>query len=559
MSSSSSHFGSYPSTTDAASFSELYASPHASSATISAYLLPTGGLVSRFGPGGAGELPLASYSQSARPAESHALLVLTPDVHPNLDTLAVLVQRYDGHGFSDVSSGAMTITATLSGASPISLVTYHARGPQDSQWTRRYSTSVPATWFEVTDPGGSVVTITSRLAGKDTHTVSFRVYGTPTWFGQRANVAGISAYATRDVAGTTPAETMRVGDSFYMQLYGHTGGQLLSSFEVKFIEDPAVCTLVPTSGSISGSYVGTVQGELSGEYSTELLKRSQDLEDASVYFTKYSRFGKLSYLQSIFGHLGYVRLTMVGTGNCLVSAKVTSFYYDGGTTWIPGVANGDLVTLHGNAVAQYVDSTVGVFGQLATSTPVLNTAFLSGVSLEVSVRALLFSSADWHTSTTSSISIGESQASGSVTAIVSAGSFSHAVNFTVVRLSVPTLQVEDSELQALPGSCVGFQSTRLQAVSDEVDIARLLTFQTSFSHVAQIDASVLPRPMVVGVGAGTAQVYVKDISFTSVTVEVKTAVVAVSSLSAGVVTGVEWSSSSSAAGPFLPMPSHEFF
>ena len=149
-----------------------------------------------------------------------------------------------------------------------------------------------------------------------------------------------------------------------------------------------MCTLVPTSGQISGSYTGTLQGELSGTYSTELLKRSQDLEETSVYFTKYSRFGKLTYLQSTFGHLGYVRFTMVGSGNCLVSATVTSFYYDGGTTWVPGVSNGDSVTLHGNAVSQYEDAAVGVFGQLATSTPVLNTAFLSGISLSVSVRAL---------------------------------------------------------------------------------------------------------------------------------------------------------------------------
>ena len=220
--------------------------------------------------------------------------------------------------------------------------------------------------------------------------------------------------------------------------------------------------------------------------------------------------------------------------------------------------NGDSVSLHGNAVAQYADSTVGVFSQLVTSTPMVNTAFLSGLSVGVSVRALLFSSPDSYTSSTSSIAIGESQASGLVTAIGSAESFSHAVNFTVVRLSTPTLQVDDNELQALPGSCVGFQSTRLQALSDGVDIARLLTFQTSASPVAQIDASVLARPVVVGVGAGTAQVYVKDISFASVAVEVKTVVVEVLSLSAGVVTGVEWSSSSSSAGPFLPTPSHEF-
>ena len=92
MASSSNHYGYYPSATDAAGFAELYASPRASSATVSAYLLPTGGLVSQYGSGGVGQLPQTSYSQSTRPAESHALLVQTLDVHPNLNTLAVLVQ-----------------------------------------------------------------------------------------------------------------------------------------------------------------------------------------------------------------------------------------------------------------------------------------------------------------------------------------------------------------------------------------------------------------------------------------------------------------------------------
>ena len=109
----------------------------------------------------------------------------------------------------------------------------------------------------------------------------------------------------------------------------------------------------------------------------------------------------------------------------------------------------------------------------------LNTAFLSGLSQSVSVRTLVFSSDDTLTSSTSSVAISEAQESGSVTATVSSGGFSHAINFTVVRLPAPTLQVDDSELQALPGSCGGYQSTRLRALSGGVDIARLLTFQTT--------------------------------------------------------------------------------
>ena len=52
-----------------------------------------------------------------------------------------------------------------------------------------------------------------------------------------------------------------------------------------------------------------------------------------------------------------------------------SFYFDGSTTWISGVSNDDMVTLHSNAVSQYVEAPTGVFGQLVTSPRVLNTAF----------------------------------------------------------------------------------------------------------------------------------------------------------------------------------------
>ena len=101
---------------------------------------------------------------------------------------------------------------------------------------------------------------------------------------------------------------------------------------------------------------------------------------------------------------------------------------------------------------------------------------MSGVSQDASVRTLTFSSDDIKSSSSTSIAISEAHASGSTTTTVSGGGFSHAVNFTVVQLGVPTLQVDDSEQQALPGSCGGYQSTRLSVISDGVDIARLLTF-----------------------------------------------------------------------------------
>ena len=202
-----------------------------------------GGLVRVDGVGGVGRLPRSSFTQSKRAAESHSLLVQTPDVHPNLATLAVLVQAYDEHGSSDVSWHSMTITATLSGVSTLSLEAFNTHGPGA---TRRYYVNVPRAWFESADPTGSVVTVSSHLDGKDTHTSSLRVFGDPSWFTQRPGGAGAVAYMTSDEAGTIPAETLRRGDRFYLQLYGHTGGYALSSFEVKLIEDASVCTLVPT-------------------------------------------------------------------------------------------------------------------------------------------------------------------------------------------------------------------------------------------------------------------------------------------------------------------------
>ena len=93
-----------------------------------------------------------------------------------------------------------------------------------------------------------------------------------------------------------------------------------------------------------------------------------------------------------------------------------------------------------------------MFGQLVTSPPVLNTAFLSGVNQDASVCTLRLSSDDIKSSSSTSIAISEAHASGSTTATMSRGDFSHAINFTVVQLGAPTLQVDYSEQQALPPS-----------------------------------------------------------------------------------------------------------
>ena len=83
--------------------------------------------------------------------------------------------------------------------------------------------------------------MSASLSGGSILTADFRLYGTPGWFSSTISSAGIAAYMTSDAAGTTPSETMRLGDTFYLQLYANTGGQEMSSFEVKIIEDPNVC------------------------------------------------------------------------------------------------------------------------------------------------------------------------------------------------------------------------------------------------------------------------------------------------------------------------------
>ena len=144
----------------------------------------------------------------------------------------------------------LAVLESLSGKSSLSLSAYNTRVPGG---TRRYYASEPRAWFEATGPGGSVVMIRSSFGGKDTHTSIFRVYGDPTWFSQRPSAAGAVAYMMSETAGNTPAETI---DRFYLQLCGRTSGASVPSFEVKLMEDPPVCTLVPTSIGISASYVG---------------------------------------------------------------------------------------------------------------------------------------------------------------------------------------------------------------------------------------------------------------------------------------------------------------
>ena len=556
-SSSSTGFGSYPSITASATFSELYDNPRASSMQVAAILFPTGGLVSTSGSGGIGQLPMSSFSQPSRPAQSHSLLVQTPHVHTSLRILAVIVQCYDAHGDSLVSQASLTLTVSLAGAPSFTLTSYGMRGPSGAAHSRRYSATVPASWFAAAAMAGSTATVSSTLAGFDSNLATLTVYGTPSPFSSRLSSAGIAAYFTSDQAGTMAAETMRAGDFFYVQLYAHTGGYGLTSFEVKMVEDTAVCELVPSAGSFTASYTGALQGDLSGAYQTELLNRLAD-PSGSGYFTKYSRFQKLSALTSEHGHLGYMRMKMVGTGSCLTSAAITTFFYGGTTAYIPGVSTDDPVSLYGNTIQAYTDATVGVVGQLNANSPIVQMAPFSGSDVTVGVRAILFSSPDFLSVSSTSVVLDSDQAAGQVLSSVSAGGHTHSFNFSTVRPAAPQLQVDDALLQALPGSCGGFQKTRLYASSAGVDISRLLTFSSTDTSVASIDMSLPGNPVVVGIGVGTALIFVRDAAYANVSVAVSATQVAVSNIDAGVVTGVQWASTPTVAGPFAAYASHTF-
>ena len=249
---------------------------------------------------------------------------------------------------------------------------------------------------------------------------------------------------------------------------------------------------------------------------------------------------------------------MVGTGSCLTSAAITTFFYGGSTTYIPGVSTDDPVSLYGNALLAYTDTTVGVLGQLNANGPVVNTAPFSGSAVAVAVHALLFSSPDSLSVSSSSVVIDSDQAAGGLVASVSAGGHTGSFNFSTVRPAAPSLHVDDPLLQALPGSCGGFQKTRLYARSAGVDISRLLTFASTDTSVVSIDTSLPGYPVVVGIGVGTALVFVRDAAYANVSVTVSAAQVALSQIDAGVVTGVQWGSTPTVAGPFAAYASHDF-
>ena len=365
--SASGQHGVYPHFLDETSFVELHPSAQASSLTVEAFLHPDGGLINEIGVGGQGRLPGFSDQQENRPVHSHSILVQTPQLYVNLNVFVVLVQCYDEYGNSDVFTTTLTVRALIVGGQALTLSSFTWTG---TGRTRRYSFSIPSSWFDVADSLGSSATVSTSLPGHDTQSSIFTVYGTPTWFASRRSVAGMAGYMTSDQAGGTPAAAMRTGDIFYLQLYAHTGSSALGSFEARLVVDPTVCEVIPASGVFSPSFTGDVQGQLTGTYSTELLRQNQDPGDESSFFIKYTRLGALSPLSSMHGHLGWIRLRMVSNGVCLTSATITAFYKADSTSNIAGVDAGDSISLFGNTLvvrARYIMSALRLTNMIVST------------------------------------------------------------------------------------------------------------------------------------------------------------------------------------------------
>lgn len=205
----------------------------------------------------------------------------------------------------------------------------------------------------------------------------------------------------------------------------------------------------------------------------------------------------------------YVEMLMVQPGTCLTSATVTALYYGGTTSMIPGVGVGDAISVFGNVLSLIADGPVGVIGEIAQGMPIVNTGYLTGSAITAELVTKSISSPAGTVSASAAVAIGLDDA-GTLPQSVSNGTFSSELNLTVVRPPLPALSVDDTELNFI-GGCGAFQTTRLRAMAGGVDVARLLSFQTTDDAVATINARG-PYPLVVAHGAGATQLDTRDAS-----------------------------------------------
>ena len=344
------------------------------------------------GTGGLGLLPKASFSQPSRVAVSHAAVVHTPDVRTNFNTLSVLVQLYDEYGNSHVSGAGLSITASLPGApSQVLPSAYNSVGPTGRRLTRRYSIALPSVWFDVAEPSGTVATVTTSLSGHGALLARLHGVGTPAWFSARRTSAGIAVYATSDPAGAIPAETMQGRrDLLLAAVRAH---RWRGHDRVRSRAGRGLQRMRARAGErrVRRSVHGPPRGDLSGTYQTEVLQRIQNPSGRDQVLHQVLYLQKLTPLQATRNHLGYLEMRLLGSGTYLTSAAVgTAFYFDGGTAFIAGVSAGRSIDVYGNAPQVQLDAPVGVLShRWRVAAPVVNTGYLTGTDVSVSVLALL--------------------------------------------------------------------------------------------------------------------------------------------------------------------------
>jgi hypothetical protein len=536
-------YGYYQRSDDRQSLSEQHPSPMSSSVTMSAYLRP----------GGGAQMPTAARSQALRAVSRHRLIVQTPDVYPNHNTLRIIVRCFDEFNNAWVSPApSITVEGSLSGQAAL---LHSSFAPSTHERSYMYSATVHSSWFGPDDGGVRSARVSTTLSGAGTQEQSFSVHARPSWWSSRLSSAGIAAYITSDAAGTIPASHFRTGDFFYLHFFVHTGAYSMTSFSVQFEENPSVCHAVPASGSWSGSFTGGVVAQLDGAYAGELANRYEDSSAPGTYFVKYDRITiSGSAITTTHEQVGYVKMKMVSAGTCLNSAVIKAFYHGTGTD-IPGGEPDTPITIHGNTISAISDGPIALVGEVSNGMPLLNTAQYTGSPVSATIRQLVFSSPSGNpTSTTTTYEIATTQGTDTATTIL-ANSLSDLVHISVRLLPAPTVVVTDDQLEQIESSGI-YQRSRVSAVVGSFDVTHVANLGTTNAAILDLDLSG-PYPTVGGVAEGTASVFVRDVSFASKSVSVVSSSVLVTSLTAYVVTSVEWSASSG-FGPFIPVARQVF-
>ena len=248
----------------------------------------------------------------------------------------------------------------------------------------------------------------------------------------------------------------------------------------------------------------------------------------------------------------------IGSGLCLTSASITALSYGGGTAFIPGVTSGDPVILGGNTVTLYADRPVGVFAQLASPAPILDTSEWTLTPVNPQAYVLLFSSPD---EMSASIQQGPPlpKSGDTFSMEMTSNGFAHTATMTTARMATPSIDVDDVVLEALPAACNTHQTTRVRAISSGIDITRLVVFRVSDESVLELDTTTQPGVAHVrGLKAGRSSVYIRDLNYVSAVITVSNDVVAAANLRASVVTGVQWGFAPFADRPLVATAEQRF-